>query len=98
MICNGKTCIASKRNTKGILVYIPETIRISGSTSIQGYVFGSSRLSTSVPRVLFSSDQSLVLGLKWDSKSVTIKFPFSYQMLLDILSGKIKVESKVVKK
>lgn len=98
MICNGKTCIASKRNTKGILVYIPETIRISGNTTIQGYVFGSSRLSASVPRALFSGDQKLEIGLKWDSKYVTIKFPFSYQMLLDLLSGKLKVESEVVKK
>lgn len=92
MIYRGKNVIAAKRNSSGILVYIPEIIRVNGRKYIQPYRFSNHALSANLPRIVYSVDEIVDLRLFWDSRNVSITFPFSYQMLLDLLSGQLQVD------
>lgn len=83
----GNDVIAARRNSHGVLVYIPETLRLGGILYTQAYRFGNSALSRTNPKMIYSKDESVTMTLAWETRTVTISSPFSRKMLIDALTG-----------
>ena len=76
MITNtGKRRLACRRNASGILVYIPEKIRIDGSVYIVPYAI--SMLAYTAPRYSVSPRSIATIPIKFGSTEVVLYEPFS---------------------
>ena len=89
-----KSLIASKRNTNGVRVYIPEKIRRLGVTYTQGYRFVKFDAN---PYLVVISESSLVtIRIAPTYNTITLTAPFSLNLLRSYLNQITSVIEKSV--
>ena len=80
MITNNKTAIASKKNDSGILIYIPEKVKINNSLYVRKYIFTGTSGQTSPFIVTTGPAVIISVGLK--HHTIEIASAFSRNLLL----------------